>query len=893
MPLAAGVRFGRFELLARVGVGGMGEVWRARDRELGREVAVKFLGERFAGDADRLARFAQEARAASALNHPNIVTVHEIGQAEGRPYLVLELVEGVTLRALISADAPLAPRRVLELGAQIAEGLARAHAAGIVHRDLKPENLMVRPDGLVKILDFGLAKLLDARAGGSASPLSEARTETGESPSPATADGVVLGTVGYMSPEQARGREIDFRADQFALGAILYELATGQRAFRRETPVQTLAAILEREAEPLAQVAPAFPPPARWILERCLAKDPAERYASTLDLARELRALRDHLGEIGSSGGTAAPVAGSGGVPARRRRPLWAWVGAAAVALAAVLWMAGPLRDGAARLSQVLSPLPAEKRVAVLPFHVASVSASDRFLADGLVEALAARLSQLDGAASGSALSVVPSADVRAAGVTSAEAARRAFGATVALTGSLQRLGEQVRLHAVLVDAVELRQLRALGPRDYRLDDLSLHDRFLADAAELLELGADPAAIPRAGATASASAYGLYLEARGRLQSFERRESVEEAISLLQRALAADPAYALAHAALAEAYWRLYELTKRTELVPLARQTAERALAIEDLQAQVYLTLGLLARGTGEPQEALASFARALDRDPREAEALRERGRALADLGRRGEAEDSYRQALELRPTDWAAHNYLGALLVAEGRLEEAAAAFREVARLAPGNPRGHTNLGVVAFKLGALDEAEGTLRRSVEIRPTPLGYTNLGATLFYLGRYEEAADAFARAVEGDERNASAWLNLGRARHRAAPGSAAAAEALRRALALGAEQLAVNPRDARLLAEQADAHAMLGEAREARALAREAVALAPGDGEVAAIAASVHEGLGDRDAALALVASALAAGYPRWEIERDPALAALRTDPRFAAAAGRDPSPEP
>ncbi|HSM51800.1 MAG TPA: protein kinase, partial [Thermoanaerobaculia bacterium] len=772
MPLTAGARCGRFELLARIGVGGMGEVWRARDRELGRDVAVKFLGERFAGDADRLARFAQEARAASALNHPNIVTVHEIGEAEGRPFLVLELVDGVTLRALLSADAPLPARRALELGAQIAEGLARAHAAGIVHRDLKPENVMVRPDGLVKILDFGLAKLLDARVGGSASPLSEARTETGQSPSPATADGVVLGTVGYMSPEQARGREIDFRADQFALGAILYELATGERAFHRETPVQTLAAILEREPEPLAQAAPLFPPPARWIVERCLAKEPAERYAATLDLARELRAVRDHLGEIGSSGAAAVPSGASGGprTPVGRL-PRWAWMGAAAAALAGLLWASGPLREGAARLSGARSPLPAEKRVAVLPFHVASASPSDRFLADGLVEGLTARLSQLDGGADGSALSVVPAADVRAAGVASTEGARRAFGATLALTGSLQRLGEQVRLHAVLVDAVALQQLRALGPRDYRLDDLSLHDRFLADAAELLELGEGAGATPRAGATASAGAYGLYLEARGCLQSFERRESVEEAISLLQRALAADPGYALAHAALAEAYWRLYELTKRTELVPLARQTAERALAIEDLQAQVYLTLGLLSRGTGAPQEALASFARALDRDPRGAEALRERGRALADLGRREEAEASYRQALALRPTDWAAHNYLGALLVAEGRLEQAAAEFREVARLAPENPRGHTNLGVVAFKLGALDEAERTLRRSVEIRPTPLGFTNLGATLFYLGRYEEAADAFARAVEGDERNASAWLNLGRARHRAAPGS--------------------------------------------------------------------------------------------------------------------------
>src|SRR5512134_1713964 len=248
MPATVGMRFGRYELLSRLGAGGMGEVWRARDQDLHRDVAVKFLPEKFANDPNRLSRFSQEALAASRQIHPNIITIHEIGETSGLHYIVMELVEGETLREILLAHAerPLSVRRLLEIGAQIADGLAKAHAAGIVHRDLKPENVMVTSDGFVKILDFGLVKLRGDGSGGEQWFDSGAPTWPGPgSPSPQTAAGAVLGTAGYMSPEQARGRAVDHRSDQFALGAILYELATGRQAFRRETPAQTIAAIIE------------------------------------------------------------------------------------------------------------------------------------------------------------------------------------------------------------------------------------------------------------------------------------------------------------------------------------------------------------------------------------------------------------------------------------------------------------------------------------------------------------------------------------------------------------------------------------------------------------------------------------------------------------------------
>jgi eukaryotic-like serine/threonine-protein kinase len=325
MTLPAGTRLGSFEVSSPLGAGGMGEVYIARDLRLGREVALKVLPEELSKDPSRLARFEQEARSASALNHPNIVTIFEIGREGDTPYIAMELVDGKTLREL-SVGGPMPIRKILSAAAQVAEGLAKAHGAGIVHRDLKPENLMVSKDGFVKILDFGLAKLTEPESGGVSAMPTLAKPETHP--------GTVLGTVGYMSPEQASGQSVDFRSDQFTLGSILYELVTGEKAFGRKTAAETMSAIIREEPEPLGKIRPQTPLPLKWIVERCLAKDPEERYASTRDLARDLVGVRDHVSEIGS--GSEALVAAPG-------RPRVLQATAPAVLLAAALivgWLA-------------------------------------------------------------------------------------------------------------------------------------------------------------------------------------------------------------------------------------------------------------------------------------------------------------------------------------------------------------------------------------------------------------------------------------------------------------------------------------------------------------------------------------------------------------------------
>jgi Tol biopolymer transport system component len=320
----------------------MGEVYRARDTRLGREVAIKLLPSEVAADADRLRRFEKEAQAASSLNHPNIVTIYEVERIDSTSFIVMELVEGKTLREVVSEGA-LPVRRLLTIAVQIADGLARAHAAGIVHRDLKPENVMVTKDGLVKILDFGLAKLAHPEQDGG--ELTQGPTVSG-----GTSPGMVMGTVGYMSPEQASGHPVNFRSDQFSFGSLLYEMATGKGPFRRATAAQTLAAIIQDEPEPVAAVNPRVPPPLRWIIERCLAKEARERYASTEDLARDLAGVRDHLSEASFSGEAIAVAPMSS-----RRRVVYALAILAALALSAGVFTLGK------RVGE--KPLPTFQRV--------------------------------------------------------------------------------------------------------------------------------------------------------------------------------------------------------------------------------------------------------------------------------------------------------------------------------------------------------------------------------------------------------------------------------------------------------------------------------------------------------------------------------------------------
>lgn len=351
MVMTCGTKLGPYEIQSLLGAGGMGDVYRARDKRLDRDVALKVLRAEIAGDPDRRARFEREAKTVAALSHPNIVALHEVGTAEGLEYTISELVDGEQLRALMQQGA-MPVRQVVELATQIADGMAAAHAAGIVHRDLKPENIMVTRDGRVKILDFGLARILRAAtisgpgSGSDAETVANAATVANPSAREyMTSPGMVLGTVAYMSPEQARGQEAGYRSDQFSFGLILYEMLCGKQAFARGSAVEIMAAIVRDEPEPLEGKIPA---PLKWLVDRCLEKDPARRFDSSRDLYQQLRTLRDHFSEAYTSGVQAASpeVAAAAQAGAKRQafsmRTTVAPAALAAVLAGAIAWWLHP-----------------------------------------------------------------------------------------------------------------------------------------------------------------------------------------------------------------------------------------------------------------------------------------------------------------------------------------------------------------------------------------------------------------------------------------------------------------------------------------------------------------------------------------------------------------------
>ncbi len=624
MP-SSGARFGRYELRERLGAGGMGEVYRARDSELQRDVAIKFLSDPFVTDPTRLARFAAEARAASALNHPNILTVHDIGESAGQPFIVMECVKGQTLRELIGPKG-LAPKAMLDIGVQIADGLAKAHAAGIVHRDLKPENVMVTADGLVKIVDFGLARppVFGDEAGAAEA---ETRAET------PTMHGAILGTVGYMAPEQARGETVDHRADQFALGAILYEMATGRRAFRCPSAVETLAATLDREPEPITALSPAFPAPARWLIERCLSKQPRQRYASTEDLAHELRTVREHLIEASAS------LSGPGPTPPRRRAPVWRTAVLVALiligaALASPLrtwlwgWVAGP-------------PWPDQQRVVVLPIEREG-DVDD--VVSGLLGYVVMRLGQLNGV--DGRISVVPASEVIMAGVQNPSAARKKLGATIAVTISVIREGPGVVVNVALADAERVSALGGdsitlTGTKPAREAIVGLVVRVLK-----VQLQPDKKALWESGLTANVHAETLFAQgltpfqqASIALQHYEQEEALTEAIRLFNKAVDNDRGYAAAWAALGEAYLRLYRLKEDTALLEPAEKALRSALDLDRTRPSVWISLGMLLVAKGEAQEAERTFQRVIAINPAGADAYRELGYAYQRTGQLQKAE--------------------------------------------------------------------------------------------------------------------------------------------------------------------------------------------------------------------------------------------------------------
>ncbi len=710
MPLQPGDRLGPYAIQSLLGEGGMGEVYRGHDTRLGRDVALKVISPKLVGDPRLRRRFELEARAASVLNHPAIVTIYDVGDAEGIPWIAMEWVEGQTLRHTLGTG-PMPIREALQVARQIADGLAAAHAKGIVHRDLKPANVMITADGRSKILDFGLAR--QTAGGGQEDVLSQAdtlATPSGE----ATREGTILGTVGYMSPEQATGRPVDFRSDQFAFGLILYEMLSGQRAFDRATPVETLAAVIRDEPVPLASLRPGIPPRLERVIATCLAKRPEDRFASTRELASALDALAS-----GSIAVAETPTASDIGVvpgPARRpwrsRRALFV-----AVPLVLALGVAGWLRFFA-------SP-PAIDSLAVLPFENSGRDADTEYLGDGLTQSLIEQMSRVR------SLRVMARATVfRFKGSADPLQVGRELGVGAVLTGSVARRGGQVSVSAELVETKT--GARLWGERYDRpfAELIRLQDLLATGTAKGLRLtlsGEERRNLSRFG-TENAEAYDLVLRAR-QLLARETEEDDLEARQLFLQAIEKDPRFVEAYLGVRGTYSRAatHGYVRPAEVWPLAAEALRKAHEIDPES--------VLVRGSLANQHFLDDWDWAA--------AEREHRDLIGD--------PRLMFGLQFRP--------VAMFLWACGRADEAAAVLERALRTDPGNLESRINLGDYLAHAGRLDEAVAQYRAVIDTEPThPAPLYGLADVLKRRGDVAGAIPALRKAYEldGEEQGAAA-----------------------------------------------------------------------------------------------------------------------------------------
>ena len=842
MTLQAGFEIGPYRVLAPIGAGGMGEVYRARDTKLDRDVALKVLPPEVA-TAEALRRFEQEARAASSLNHPNIVAIYDVGRVESIAYIAMELVEGQTLRGLM-ANGPMPIREALRIAAKVADVLASAHERGVTHRDLKPENVMIARDGYVKLLDFGLAKVrLNIASGDHTQPLTH------------TTAGHVFGTAAYMSPEQAAGRPVDFRSDQFSLGIILYEMVAGKRPFDRETSAETLTAIIREDPPPLPDVAEGSARDLQQIVNRCLAKSPHDRYASTRDLARDLRDLRNRLTAGSDSTERSLRTFGM----TAPRLPVIATIAAVLLVLTAATLLMTRSRTAAA-------PAPAVKALAVLPFRDLSGSPDGQILSDGISEMISARIAQARG------LRVLSPFDGAPQKGDPLEIARRR-GASLLLTGGVQHAGEGLRVSFQVQDAATGQRLAGDMVTAQSADVFTLED-LVADSV-LQALNVSRAHPVRAATALAGRDQRTYAEAIGLLQRLTDEKALDRAIGSLESLLTNARDSAAVNGSLGKALLRKYSLTNDRALVDQAAVYAERAVQLDASEPEAHITLGELQRISGKLPEAVSSFQRALTLRPDSIDARLGLADTYDALGRSIDADHLYRSALELRPDSPDVYGRYGRFCLKRGRNGDAVRLFTKQTQILPDAPRSWANLGGALLASGRYEDATKALQHSLAIEPTRGGWVNLGTCYFWTGKYADAAAAYEKAAALQPKQYVVWANLGDA-YRWAPGQRPKSLApYRTSIKLAREALAVNPHDVLARAIAASCMAKSGDVSAAQVELNLALRQDPTNARALYQAAVIASIRGDRDAARAWLQRAIAAGASAADAKRDPELSPI------------------
>jgi serine/threonine-protein kinase len=829
----------RYRIVSLLGHGGMGEVYRADDLRLGQPVALKFVSFDGAPRTSRTERFIREVRLARQITHPNVCRVYDIGEWHTHLYLSMEYIDGENLKTVLTRVGRLPHDTAIDVARQLCAGLSAAHERQILHLDLKPANVMIDGRGRAIITDFGVSRSAEQAA-----------------------PGTFAGTPAYMAPEQLSGGPLTIETDLYALGLVLYEIFTGERA--RPSRLASGSPTDEGAALP-SQWVRDLDPRVRNAILACLAHESTQRPASALAVACMLPRA-ESPGPAHAAGGMPPRRAAAAGRTRRYLRP---------VLLGALLLPNAflPAIGGAPPLS-----LPAEKVLDVGRFVATGGDATQEAYCNGLVHTLMSRLTQMNGIGG---LHMPPLGDLEGRGAADAEGTRPA-GTNLLIEGGCERRGDTVRVAYVLADAGTHRPLRADRVVEPATSSLMLQDRLVESVLRQLGL---PSAPQRASAArpSNPAAYAAYLVGRGCLLEYGRRENIDKAIESFTRALAIDPRLAAAQAALGEAYWRQYEVTRDSTWIESGRRACTQAIELESTLADAHVCLGTFDNLTGRYEEAIGEFHGALATDATNDQAYRGLAYGLERLDQIDEAERTYHEAIRLRPDYWAGYSWFAVFLHRRGRYAEAVDQFGFALALSPENVRLRRSRGAIYILMGRYEEGIADLEAANARQPTSEGFTNLGVTYFNIRMFNEAIAMLEEAARRGPRDFSLLASLGDAYYFAPGKRAASTEVYRHALELGAKELAMNPRSAWIAIRMASIYAALDDRPHARDYLLRGIPLALDDNESAFFAAVTYARLGDVEQALKWLRIAVSHDYSRAEIRMRVDFDRLRDDARFGA----------
>lgn len=856
-PLAFGEDFGsRYRVEALLGIGGMGKVYRAHDKELDRTVALKILREDVVEDPLALQRFKQELQLASRISHPNILRIHDLGECRGLKFISMQYVEGGDLYQILKKDGALPLSRAVPIMEQLCEALQAAQSEHVVHRDLKPQNILVGAGDHIFISDFGLAKSIETSLVGM------------------TRTGAILGTPKYMSPEQVEGKPVDQRSDIYSLGLIFYEILTGALPFSGDSTYQLMYQRVHESPRRPELLNPLIPPYLSGIVLRCIEREPDHRYRCAAEILTDLRR---------ESSGSEVPH-GTRWIR-RLKSPPWTAIGSLVLGVAAIALLSGyfqrhrasmPNRVPGAPQTSAASPA-ARKSVLLLPLQLMQKQPGLTAQAEGILESLSIRLSQFRSLQ----IETLPLENSGTEKDSPQDLARQ-FGSQAYLTGSLDEVKGKLEARITLQDTASGKIIWSQRFSAVPQDVFAMQDEIYTKLLLALNVkpSADELALGASRPTENVNAYDLYLRGRSGLRNQRSEQALHSSIDLYNQALKIDPSFGLAFSGLADAYLDLYQLTKDPSLPEKALGAALQANQLAGNEPEAHISLGSVYMATGKNSEAVSEFKNALKLAPNSDETYRRLGSAWKAAGHKDEALSAYQRSIELNPYYWLNYTMLGAAALSFGENDKALAAYQRVTQLVPNRAEGYNGLGVVYFQQGKWADCIPAFQKASAIEPSAETASNLGTAYFYLFRYEDAIKAFQEAAMLAPHSQTIAGNLADA-YRAAGQVDTARKTYDRAIALALDDYRVNSRDANTVASLALYYAKKGDSAHALEFIHRARTLQPDAVEFLEDEAVVNALANRPKQALDAVRSALAKGYPAEELKNDPELKSLQSIPEF------------